>query len=101
MDSRDVIACCQTVSEDIVDQEWEQFDCETCAYAEARSKVYPENDEAWAFMNACGGKLAMDWHLGGFLFAKWTEGWSLDDVLDLLRRAEIIAEELAPPKASE
>ena len=79
--------------------EAEHFDCETCEIAQAQRQLDAENADAWRLFHLCGSRVAVQWQLSGLILSRVGEHWSVDELTDMVERFDIIAAELAPPKA--
>ncbi len=92
-------ACCQTADPDVLSDEHEAFDCETCDLAQAQRNLDADNSEAWRVFHLCGRRVAVEWRMSGVVLGKITERMTVEETTDLVERLDVILAELFPPKA--
>jgi len=85
------------VSQDILDDESEHFDCDTCPLLEAQETLDADNREAWHLYSRCRTRLVVESRLTAEVFRRLVEGWPTRDVLEVVDRMSVIHEVLNPP----
>lgn len=76
----------------------QQFDCTRCEHRDWEDGLFAVNVRALTIYRRLCGRTTADLGLAGRLFEALTEGWSRDDVLDLVDRIELIRSILDPPR---
>jgi hypothetical protein len=87
--------CCRNATDEELADQPDLFDCSQCAVARAEA-LWPENREVWSIYQTLCGRTVSTLDLGGWLLPQLTEGWSLDQRLDLLARLDLILSLTAP-----
>ncbi len=96
LDSKNASCCLRTDDDEEIRANPEGFDCATCEYAERLNGLWFENVGAWdCYLRMCG-RTVQNCDLQGWLFQRWTEGWSVEEALTLVDRLDIIASVLEP-----
>ncbi len=75
----------------------EQYDCETCPVADHLQGLWPENAEAWRIYRLLASRFLVDLHAGGAALTKLTADLDEEPFEDLMQRLAIIYDVLCPP----
>jgi hypothetical protein len=98
VDERPKHPCCLTVEQDEIDENPDDYDCEACPVRLQLEGLDAENAEAWRIYRKMATRFVQDFALSAELFRIETEGWTVEDVTDLVTRLGIVYDELSPPR---
>lgn len=96
MESAKNSTCCYRASDSEIATNPEVYDCTTCELMSQMDALWQENAEAWQLYHLLCGRTVRDVQLEGWMLTKWTDGWPLDRVVELLDRLDLIAAVLEP-----
>lgn len=85
------------MSAEVVEQERDSYDCNTCRLLEMQEALWPENAEAWEAYGPCSTPFVTERGLAPVVFRRCIAHRPWDEVLDLLDRLSIIEGVLRPP----
>jgi len=72
------------------------FDCRQCELRRWIDSLWCANADAWRIYQALCGRMVSLCSLYGYVIETETKGWTATQVLDLLRRLDLIASILQP-----
>lgn len=101
MDDRPQIACCLFATDDEIETDAQEFDCQSCAAADALDGLWPENRHAWTLYRRIVSRFTYDTHSIGALIVRAMDGLEPEDAFDLVERLSVIYQELVPPPKTE
>lgn len=92
------MTCCQLADDELVAQEAEAFDCETCPLAAQLAALDDDNQEAWALYRACCNRFLVDTHAVGVALARLTAEDDPETFAQKAERLRILYDTLQPVK---
>jgi hypothetical protein len=88
--------CCQRATDEEIRDAPDHYDCTRCELAGRIGGLWRENADAWKMYGVLRGGAVQGLQLDNWLIDRWTADWPVERVLDLVRRFEIIHDELDP-----
>ena len=88
------MSCCQWADEEALATE--RFDCGSCPVALAVDSLDGENLRAWRIFHQIALRIVVDTHIAAVVLERVTQGWSAEDMVDLIERLNVIDDVLRP-----
>lgn len=96
MDERPNAACCLFASEEEIETDAEQYDCESCVVAQALTRLWPENARAWHLSRTLLTRFSHELQIAPLVLDRLTRDDDPEAFTDLVDRLAIIYAELVP-----
>lgn len=96
-DNRTTTLCCRTATIEEMQARPAAYECRQCEREAREADLFAVNAQALNIYHRLCGRTIGDLGAAGWLLQVLTDGWSSDDVLDLVERIELIREVLDPP----
>lgn len=96
MDERPNTPCCLFASDEELETDSAQFQCDQCAVAEALDGLWPENRRAWALSRRVLTRFTFETGCVALALERLTSECDPEDWADLLTRLAIIYDEVNP-----
>lgn len=84
----------------MVEQEAEQYDCDTCPIQAQMAQLDDENREAWALYRACCNRFVVDLQAGAVLLDRLTAEQDADAFAATCERLRVLYDVLQPRKTT-
>lgn len=101
VDQRTQLPCCLFATDEEVQSDIEQYDCQTCAVADAIDDLWPENRAAWSLSRSLLTRFAADCHLVPVILDRLTREQDAEAFEDTVTRLGMIYDEVCPVVVSE
>lgn len=96
VDERPQLPCCRFASEEELESDPEQYDCETCAVQASLLALRTENREAWRIYEQLISRFTFDTHSVGVLLERVLRDREAEEAVDLVARLALIYDEVVP-----
>lgn len=93
------LPCCLFASDEEVETDAQEFDCQACPVRDHLDGLWPENRAAWTLYQRIVNRLTYDCGLIGSLFESAVQGADFEERVELMQRLAIIYDALVPVSA--
>lgn len=84
----------------MVEEEAEQYDCDSCPVEAAMAQLDDDNREAWGLYRACCNRFVVDLQAGAVLLNRLTEEQDSETFAATCERLRILYDTLQPRKST-
>jgi hypothetical protein len=86
------------VDDEMVSQEAEAYDCDTCEVMTRITGLDDDNREAWALYRRCCNRFLVDLQAGHLMLQRATEELDSETFVDRCERLRVLYDVMQPPK---
>jgi len=92
------VVCCQTADDELVQQEPDLYDCDSCQLLSHLNDLDGANQQVWALYKSCCNRFTQDLGAGSVMLDRLTQDMGAEEFAETAERLAVVYDILAPRK---